>query len=67
MTNELEEMGRMIKTQREIFERNMDYLAVKILEMKSLGTAIGEVSQYDCLKAVKEEFNNVIDRMISIY
>ena len=64
MTNELEEMKRMIELQRQVFERNMNYLILKLQELKNIGTAIGEVSQYKCLEAVQRELNVEIDKML---
>lgn len=64
--NELEGMKEMIKMQRDIFNRNMDYLILKLQELKNIGTAIGEVSQYDCLAAVKCEFDAEINRMLKL-
>lgn len=65
MTTEIEEMRRMIELQRQVFERNMNYLILKLQELKNIGTAIGEVSQYECLEAVQREINGEIDKMLN--
>ncbi len=65
MTTELEEMRRMIQIQRETYERNIDHLIAKLHDLKKIGSVIGELSQYDCLAAVRREFNDEIAKMLS--
>lgn len=63
---ELEVMKYMIRIQREAFDRNMNYLIMKLQELKNIGTAIGEVSSFECLEAVQRELNEEINKMLGL-
>jgi hypothetical protein len=64
MMNELEAMRDMIEGHKKVFSRNMDYLVLKLEDLKKIGTAIGEVSVQDCMAAVQREFNDAIEKMM---
>jgi hypothetical protein len=68
MVNELEEMKKMIELSRYTYERDIDHLIVLLTKLKGdISPAIGEISPYEALEAVKKQFNESIDKMIGPY